>query len=109
MPYLVEWNFNGAKAGDYIWGKEFIPGAVPVNPRMWSRKWGYLRKELNLPKQMVLYSLRDSGIIQLLQDGVSPEEVMIHADHSSLEVTSIYVKHARPNGVESVKSKGGKF
>jgi integrase len=58
---------------------------------------------------MKLYSLRDSGIIQMLQDGISPEEVMKQADHSSLEITTIYVKHANPSGSEQIKKKGSKF
>ncbi|MDF1550435.1 MAG: hypothetical protein P1P88_21610, partial [Bacteroidales bacterium] len=41
------------------------------------------------------YSLRDSGIIQMLRDGRSPKEVMEAADHSSIEVTNNYVKVAR--------------
>lgn len=109
MPYLVEWNFNHAKAGDFIWSQNFVPGSTPVNSRKWAAKWDRMRNALKLPKQMVLYSLRDSGIIQLLQDGVSPRDVMLHADHSSLEITSQYVKQAFPEGMASIKGKASSF
>jgi len=55
------------------------------------------------------YSLRDSGIIQLLKDGISPKEVMELADHSSLEVTNKYVKKARVEASEVIKRKSSGF
>lgn len=58
---------------------------------------------------MKLYSLRDSGIVQLLQDGVSPEEVMKQAGHSSLEITTVYVKYANPGASEQIKNKASVF
>jgi integrase/recombinase XerD len=109
MPFLVEWDFNGAKTGDFIWSQNLVPGSRPIKSTRWSQKWNKLRNEVKLPKEMVLYSLRDSGIVQLLQDGISPRDVMLHADHSSLEITSQYVKQAFPEGMASIKSKGGKF
>jgi integrase len=51
------------------------------------------------------YSLRDSGIIQMLEQGISAEYVRQQADHSSLDMTTIYSKHARPEGIEQIKHK----
>lgn len=109
MPYLVAWNWNNAAPNEYIFGPDFNAGKTPICARRFAKKWDKLRIKMKLPMEMKLYSLRDSGIIQLLQDGVSPEEVMLHADHSSLAITSIYLKHAKPNGSEQIKQSASDF
>lgn len=109
MKYLVSWDFNQAKNDEYIFGTNLVPGRTPVDARRFTKKWDKLRLELCLDEKMKLYSLRDSGIIQLLQDGVSPEEVMKQADHSSLDITTIYVKYANLEGSEQIRKKSSKF
>lgn len=109
LPLLEKWDFNNASGDQYIFGENFIPGKTPVNPRRFSKKWDKLRLDLNLPQKMKLYSLRDSGIVQMLNDGISPEEVMMQADHSSLEVTTVYAKFANPKGSEQIKRRGSEF
>lgn len=109
MQYLLAWDFNGAVNSEYIFGVNFKPGPTPLDARSFSKKWDRLRDDLCLEKKMKLYSLRDSGIIQMLQDGISPEEIMKQADHSSLEITTIYVKFANPKGSEQIKKKGTSF
>jgi integrase len=109
MPYLVSWNWNSASEDQYLFGKDFKPGTEPLNPRRFSKKWDAMRKALKLPQKYKLYSLRDSGIIQMLNDGISPEEIMKQADHSSLEITTIYAKHINAEGSEQIKTKSTGF
>lgn len=105
---LANWNFNGAKGDEFIFSENYVPGNKPINPRRLAKKWSAMREKLELPKEMQLYSLRDSGIVQLLNDGISPDEVMKQAGHSSLEMTTVYLKHANPKGSEQIKRKAGK-
>ena len=49
------------------------------------------------------YSLRDTGIIEMLANGISPNEVKEQADHSSIKITNEYLKHANPKGIDSIK------
>lgn len=109
IPYLQRWDFNGASQTQFIFGTNFAPGNKPICSRRFSKKWDKLRDSLSLEKEMKLYSLRDSGIIQMLNDGISPEEVRRQADHSSLEMTTVYTKHANPKGSEQIKSKNTGF
>jgi len=109
MKYLVVWNFNNAKNDEYIFGTNLDPGKNPVDARRFTKKWDKLRTDLCLDEKMKLYSLRDTGIIQMLQDGISPEEVMKQADHSSLDITTIYVKYANSEGSEQIKIKSTSF
>lgn len=106
---LLEWDFNGANSNEFIFGSNFKPGYEPLNPRRLSKKWALMRERVELDEKMQLYSLRDSGIIQLLNDGVSPEEVMKQAGHSSLTMTTEYAKHANPKGSEQIKTKANAF
>lgn len=109
MPYLAKWDFNNAKLDECIFGENFRPGKDPVNSRRLAKKWDKLRRDLRLPEKYKLYSLRDSGIIQMLNDGISPNEVMKQADHSSLDITTIYIKHVNPEGSEQIKNKSSGF
>jgi len=109
MMELEKWDFNGAEKEEYIFGKNLLPGKEPLDARRFTKKWDKLRDDLCLDSKIKLYSLRDSGIVQMLQDGISPEEVMKQADHSSLDITTIYVKHANPTGSEQIKNKSSNF
>jgi len=100
---LKELDLNGNE-NYYLFSHGFKPGRIRVDSRKIAKRWDNLRFDLNIPKEMQFYSLRDSGIIQMLEDGISPEMVQKQADHHSLEVTSEYVKHARPDGIEEIRS-----
>lgn len=109
VGYLQKFRNNGAAPDQYIFGYNYIPGKVRLDSRRFAKKWNKLRDKLSLPIEMKFYSLRDSGIIQMLNDGISPEEVMKQADHSSLEITTIYAKHANPDGSRQIKEKSSIF
>ena len=93
----------------YLFSEDFKPGKVKVDSRKIAKRWEKLRKDLKLPLSIKFYSLRDSGIIQMLEDGISAEYVRQQADHSSLDMTTIYSKHARPDGIEQIKNKSRAF
>jgi integrase len=87
----------------YIFGKHFKPGYEMNDPREISREWSKMRDELNLPKEYQFYSLKDTGIVQLIRDGVDLLQVRDQAGHSSLEQTNQYAKYANPKGSDSIK------
>ena len=66
-------------------------------------------KALNLPKEMQLYSLRNTGIYEMLKSGIDDLSVMQHADHSSLDITTIYANHADKNLTKIIYEKAPKF
>mgnify|MGYP000436364419 CR=1 FL=1 len=103
MNELVSYNFNNAKTGEYIFSQKFKPGTTLLDARKFTRKWSNMRLKLNLSKSIQFYSLRDTGIVQMFEDGISADEIMKQADHSSLEITSIYAKHYNVKGSEVIK------
>lgn len=93
----------------YLFSTKFKPGPVRKDSREIARYWADLRSTLKLKKEVQFYSLRDSGIIQMLRDGRSPKEVMEAADHSSIEVTNNYVKMARKESNRDIINKSSAF
>ena len=79
----------------YLFGKneELCPDRQPVNKSYFQKSWERMRRATGLPKEMQLYSLRDTGITDLLHAGVDPLTVQHHADHSSLAIQKIYTDH----------------
>ncbi len=69
------------------------PGKTPVDSRYFSKHWNKMRAQLRFSTTYQLYSLKDTGIVQMLSDGVPPNEVMTQARHSDLKTTSEYLKH----------------
>lgn len=74
-------------------GKEMMPGKKMIQKTYFSKVWMQMRKELALPDTMQLYSLRDSGLIDMLHAGIDQLSVRQHADHSSLAMQDIYTSH----------------
>jgi integrase len=93
----------------YVFSEKFKPGKILKNSRDVGRRWSKLRKELNLPAEYQFYSLKDSGIVQKLQDGINPLDIRNQAGHSSLEQTNQYAKYANPEGSEQIKNKSSEF
>lgn len=85
-------------------GASLVPHKCQANPNRITKKWARLKEILKFPKEMQLYSLRDTGITDLLKSGVDDLTVMQHADHHSLEITSRYAKHIDTKLVEKVNS-----
>lgn len=100
---------EGADPGDYLVGEGMRPGKLQTTDRRLRYRWNKMRDATGISDRYKLYSLRDSGIIQKLQDGVSPEEVMKQADHSSLQITTIYARHVRPEGSHQIKKRSSSF
>lgn len=90
-------------------GDGLKPGPKRMGYNMGGNRWDKMRKALGWPNSKQLYSLRDSGIIQLLRDGVSIEVVMRQAGHRSLATTNAYVQHAFPDAQREVISKASAF
>jgi integrase len=105
MNDLLNFDWNNYPTDKYLFGN----GIKPMCPKLFTKKWSKMRIELKLPKENVLYSLRDTGIIQMLRDGISPAEVQKQADHSSLDITSKYLTYANPQGSEQIKKQSTNF
>ena len=72
--------------------------AIERNEKIWAQTYNnYLRQN-----KLQFYSLKDSGITNMLGSGVPVSFVKQQADHSSLAMTSIYLGKS-PNASEELK------
>ncbi len=77
----------------YICGKDLVPNGIAASDTLYSKAWVEMRKQLNLPETMQLYSLKDTGITNMLENGVPAIDVMKQAGHHDLSMTSRYANH----------------
>jgi integrase len=104
LPKILEkyFCFSDAVSDDpYLFSHNqlFTPGHKKLDSREFARYWNnFVRKNLKFPMEYKLYSLKDTGITNMLADGVPPIFVQGQADHSSIDITSIYTHNQTPEG-----------
>ena len=49
----------------YLISEGYRPGPTPLTTKAYRKSWVQMRKRLELPDTLQLYSLRDSGIMEL--------------------------------------------
>ena len=96
----------GAGPTDYLFSnREWKPGKKPKNSQMFAKEWMKMREALKLPAKYQLYSLRDTGISDLMHDGVADIDVMHAAGHSDLSMTTRYADHIDDDLIARINSK----
>ncbi len=98
-----------ARPNDYLFGTGYKTGKKQIVYSRFRKDWDTMRTELKLPKEMQLYSLRDTGINEMLKSGIDPLTVMQHADHHDLSMTTRYANHVDPHLVEIISTKAPQF
>jgi len=102
-------NLQSYTSNCYIFGENIEPGKNKLSDSYMYKYWAKMRDELQLPKEMQQYSLRDSGIFEMIKNGIDPLSVQQLADHHSLEMTTIYAKHLDPNLQKIITENAPKF
>ena len=90
---MLDLNLDVLPMDYYICGKDLVPNRIIVPDTTYSKTWVEMRKILNLPETMQLYSLKDTGITNMLENGVPAIDVMKQAGHHDLSMTSRYANH----------------
>ena len=105
---LRQW-IGKAKPTDFLIGRDYNSCGIQQSHSRFDKDWAKLRRALDLPKDMQLYSLRDTGINEMLKSGIDPLTVMQHADHHDLSMTTRYANHADPNLVRTISERAPSF
>ncbi|MBQ4395864.1 MAG: tyrosine-type recombinase/integrase [Paludibacteraceae bacterium] len=110
LSQLLHEHLVGAQSTDYIVSNNsWTYGRSPKNSHAFSIEWDKMRGELGLPREYQLYSLRDSGIHDLLLEGVVDLDVMHAAGHSDLSMTTRYADHLDDELIARINSKAATF
>ncbi len=94
LAQLLRAHLKGAAPNDFLISDgTWTYGSKPKNSHAFGNAWDKMRADLSLPSEYQLYSLRDTGIHDLLIDGVVDLDVMHAAGHSDLSMTTRYADH----------------
>lgn len=88
---MIELDLFSAHGGCYLFSDGFKPGEKPKSEKQFRDYWmKHVRKDLGFPAAYKYYSLKDTGITNMLRNGIDPISVRDQARHSSLAVTNTY-------------------
>lgn len=88
MDYFI--SIRDQDKNKYIFSAGFRPGKKMMATHAISNAWSEMRSKLKLPASYQFYSLKDTGITEMLEAGVPAKYVKELADHHSLEMTEKY-------------------
>ena len=89
IPDLVD-HIKKANLSDYLFSTNYKAGTIKLAPKKISDEWSRLRKVLDLPKEYQWYSLKDTGITNLLKIGIPLIDVRDQARHHNSMQTDAY-------------------
>ncbi|MDL2262705.1 site-specific integrase [Bacteroidales bacterium OttesenSCG-928-I21] len=104
--YLKCLDIEKMNTKNYIFSQNwtFELGQKQMDSRKIGRYWDKrIRPACDFGKDLQFYSLKDTGITNLMADGISPVFVQGQADHSSLEITNKYAHKRTPEGFEQIR------
>lgn len=113
-PAIPDWmrdellfaGFDKLPGKSWLVSTSLVPGEKRIARNTLNNYWARMRKALKWPASKQLYSLRDTGIIQLLRDGVDLLHVRQQAGHTDIATTNSYLRHAFPDGPHEVRTMG---
>lgn len=77
----------------YLFSEKLVPGNVQIDTKIFRDHWSSVRSALNFPKEYQFYSLKDTGITEMLDNNLTSIAVRDQARHSSLAITEVYTRH----------------
>ena len=87
----------------YLINSNYECGPEPCYHGMFKKHWMKIRKDCGLPDEVQLYSLKDSGITEMLNAGVSINQVKEAAGHSDISTTNKYIGKDSEKMIEAVR------
>jgi integrase/recombinase XerD len=93
----------------YLLSKAWEPGTLPMDPERLGEAWYRMREKLGIEREYQLYSLRDSGIENLFEQGIDAKTIMHQFGHKNLATTTKYAVRPNPKTLVEIKRSGGGF
>ncbi len=94
----------------YLFSRNFMPGADRIADKNFRDYWHRdVRSALHLPVEYKLYSLKDTGVTDMLKGQVDTISVRDQARHSSVLITDLYTPHDVADANSLIAGFKGKF
>jgi len=90
---------RGVPGDWFVFSKGYVPGRTMLSSRDVGRSWSNMRRELGFSMKYTFYSLKDTGITEMLERGVPAKLVKELADHHSLEMTERYTHRSDAHAI----------
>lgn len=98
------------KPGDwYLFSDGFVPGTKYRLPKYFCDEWNKVRTALKFPDEYKFYSLKDTGITDMIKDNTDLIAVRDQARHSSLLMTDLYTPLSSKKANDDIKNKKSYF
>ncbi len=91
MRYFRELRGQGYNTDNYIFSTDFKPGQRLYTTKNLFTVWQEMRERLSMPDTYHFYSLKDTGITEMLESGMPSKFVKDLAGHQSLAITERYL------------------
>lgn len=108
IKLMIDLNVFSYPDNYYLFGKDFHPSREYANERIFRDRWVVIRKELSMPSNIKFYSLKDTGIIDLLnaEGAINARD---QARHTDISVTNLYTKNGGKKVHEETKHFDGRL
>lgn len=90
----------------YIFSNMLRPGRKMIDTVVFRHHWEKVRNALGFTKEYQFYSLKDTGITEMLEKRMASIAVRDQARHSSLAITELYTKHIEKANPDVVNWEG---
>lgn len=91
LKLMIELRIFDHPGNYYLFSDRFVPGPARKSEKMFRDYWHhYIRKNLHLTDRYKFYSLKDTGITNMLRANTDILTVRDQARHSSILITDIY-------------------
>lgn len=91
MKFMIELGVLSQPAENYLFSEDFMPGKKQISEKKFRDYWlRYVRTPLNLSPKYKFYSLKDTGITNMIKANTDILSVRDQARHSSVLITDIY-------------------
>lgn len=91
MRYFKGLRMQGLAPDVYIFSTDFKPGERLYTTKNLFSEWKKMRETLDMPDSYHFYSLKDTGITEMLESGMPSKYVKDLAGHTSLAMTERYM------------------
>lgn len=91
LKYFHKLQNHGYSADSYIFSTDFKPGERLYTTKNMFSTWKRMRERLSMPDTYHFYSLKDTGITEMLESGMPSKFVKDLAGHHSLAMTERYL------------------
>ena len=108
--FIEEMGVMNYPAEYYLFSAGFKPGEIRAEEKQFARFWErHLRKDLELPMSLKFYSLKDTGITDMIRKYNDPIIARDQARHHDLTITNIYTPSDLMQANDRIKNDTGIF